>query len=160
MKSDIICQAECFLTEIVDYTRLGHNRPITGSVGFSANTCLMDFSWTWPGLADNSVFVLALEDVDERVAGGNKKNDKNSDSARRSCKVYVTGWVWENMMRSSCDRGVYNLHIGQINTVWQFCAVLDNIQPILTALVMFQLYVSSYKMKSCYAAGFWFGGGP
>lgn len=58
------------------------------------------------------------------------------------------------MMRSSCDRGVYNLHIGQKDTVWQFCAVLDNIRPILTALVAFHLNVSSYKMRVCYAAVF------
>lgn len=57
------------------------------------------------------------------------------------------------MMRSSCDRGVYNLHIGQRDTGWQFCAVLDNIRPILTALVVFQMNVSGYKMKACYAAG-------
>lgn len=62
------------------------------------------------------------------------------------------------MMRSSCDRGVYNLHIGQIDTDWQFCAVLDNIRPILTALVVFQLNVSSYQMRASYAAGFRLGG--
>lgn len=47
--------------------------PITGSVGFSANTCLMDSSSAWPGLADNSMFVLELEGLDKRVVGGNKK---------------------------------------------------------------------------------------
>ena len=58
------------------------------------------------------------------------------------------------MMRFSCDRGVYNLHIGWIDACWQFCAVLGNIRPILAALVVFQLNISGYKIKACYAPGF------
>lgn len=127
----------------LDYARLGHNMPITGSLAFPANTCLMDFSWAWPRLADKAALVLAPEDLEERAVWGNKKMIKNSDSAQRSCKVYGTGWVGENLMRSTCDRGGYNLHIGQRDAVWQFCAVLDNIQPIITVLVVFQLDVSS-----------------
>lgn len=72
-------------------------------------------------MADKSVLFFfflfsLLEDLEEQVVGGNKKMIKNSDGAQHSCKVYGTGWVGENMMRSSCDRGVHDLHMGQTDT--------------------------------------------
>lgn len=64
------------------------------------------------------MFGLALEDLEEQVKGGNdEEKAKNSDSARCSCKVYITGWFGENLMRSSCDRSVYNLQMGKMDTV-------------------------------------------
>lgn len=106
------------LTQTVEYARLGHNMPECGII------CQHLCNGLSMGLAGWHICAcVGAWRPCRRTSSWRKWGyDKNSESARRSCKVYIVGWVRGNVMRSSCDRGVHNLHTEQMDTVWQFWA--------------------------------------